>query len=503
MSSLYHSKTERLQDNTPFLPLLFIGLYITVFILLIMLAFIPDYLNSKSFWTNGLFLLTVSIGGSFYYFFHHKYQLPLIFLLIILLLLATPFLWPAFTGAVSIQVIIRSQSQKLLILTMSLLLSTLLISTLLELSLIPIIEKLDWSNRKLWNERSIIFGNKQWSSRWKKWRIKLIILTASGAGLVAFCSARPLISSFAQTLFVVEIILFIILWIQGNYYYRRALWQINGLTPEPIMEGFWQKSSICIVTILFMLSLLLPGELRKIKNWWLIRALVHLFQSFDKGSSFKKGFHFEEKASPSLTLPEYFIFEEMSEPNFFSITITFSILILSTIVLLTSIFCLLFFIGHLLYKYIDSESKSLKGLPGLILKFYLYWRNLYKKWRNKRRPLKAKKTAAHYGKPIVDNRLPKKKRRIYSWGDGLRAAIRRNYYRLIRQGQKDGLNWHPSQTPKEIANNLTTLLPAEKGIITEITTDYHQARYAPAEPGYKMVQNFLKRVRLLIQRLRA
>ncbi len=103
---------------------------------------------------------------------------------------------------------------------------------------------------------------------------------------------------------------------------------------------------------------------------------------------------------------------------------------------------------------------------------------------------------------VPDHQLSAGKRR-YFWGHGPRAIVRRGYYQLIQQARLQGLNWRCVQTPREIATGLTALLPEDAHSVTEVTADYHQARYGPQVPARGLVKTFERLRRFLQKQLRS
>ena len=158
-------------------------------------------------------------------------------------------------------------------------------------------------------------------------------------------------------------------------------------------------------------------------------------------------------------------------------------------------------IGYFLDKFVSSEGKSLKGLPGLILRFYQYWVRVYTKGRHKRSKFGSDKSLESTAEANKEERLPKEKAPFLR-ESGPRMIVRRGYYQVVQRGRRSGLNWQASQTPEETAVELTKLLPTEEESIKEITVDYQQARYGHKELEKDLVRLFLQRVRTIMSRLR-
>ena len=145
MSLDYRRGTKLPPERIPVFPLLLLGADLTVFFLLILSAFLPEYLFSTD---PGLFrlpsllplIILISNGGAICHYLRYRYRLPFFFSLLIPLLTTASVLWPQIIDSAKIREIHGTQGVKLFIIISGWFLSDLLTKALYELSLLPRME---------------------------------------------------------------------------------------------------------------------------------------------------------------------------------------------------------------------------------------------------------------------------------------------------------------------------------------------------------------------------
>lgn len=340
-----------------------------------------------------------------------------------------------------------------------------------------------------------------WEKNWLDWRrliILMLVITVLGftIGVKSLPVSRETSNLLTGLLFFQVLLGFILITI-GFYFYRRAFWKVEGLAPGSGFKAIWRRGLTLLLAVPVLIGLILPAGFTRLDQWW-PSSLVHWINRI-------LGNLFPERVRTAVPLINKLTHQyhlNNIQPNLLSriIGLIFAVVLL-VIFFIGFLGLLAIGTGYLLdkLKVLAGDIKKLKGLPGLLIKFYLFWNKLWRQWRTK--PFFRGGSSSGDSSNQAGNAKNDPKRKTHSWGRGSQAIIRRGYFRLIEIARSRGFYWCPAQTPRDIASGLTELLPDAEASITEITADYRQARYDRQEPSPEKVRLFEKLRRVLQRRL--
>jgi hypothetical protein len=370
---------------------------------------------------------------------------------------------------------------------------------LARLSRIPksLTVKGDVSNSEL-NYRLILI---QWQKDWQIWRLVIILLM--GISILFFSVQFPVMRATTELrrimigLFFTEAAAGLLLLTAGFFYYKRACWKVEGVEPDPGFKTIWYQAFAILFGGMALFCGIIPADYGRPDEWW--ARLLTLISRNPTGPVPKvvNQINWIEKG-----MFQYSHINTTSPSMQWIVKIIFIIAI--GIPLLLVLICIFVLAGYLCARWYPSfagELDHLRGLPKVLIKFYLYWMNLWQSWRS-RIGAGGKRKKEDTEIDYAGNSPSGKKNIAHSWGRGPQAIIRRGYYRMVDMARSRGFGWQPSQTPQDIATGLNGLLPDEEKAIREITVNYQQARYGPSEPPPEKVLLFERLRRTLERQLR-
>ncbi len=286
----------------------------------------------------------------------------------------------------------------------------------------------------------------------------------------------------------------LLLLMEGYYCYKQAFWHMEGLELNRSLCKEWRIGTGKILLFLSILTWLLPGDCSAV-GW---RGLLWIFYSFASSSSKPVVQEIERPLEVSSSPQGEIAPLSDGQPELFVQILSFVYFLLSILLTTMIVGACFALIGFLLYRLVEGEIHKLRGLPKTLVRFYLFLRRLWQKRRRKTR-LPAEEG---WSCPAADptNRARKRKK-VFTWGRGPRALIRRGYYRLLYKARQQGLPWQASQTPEEIGLALTAMLPEEGEAVKLVTTGYQEARYGPVDPPREKLLRFERWRRILQKRL--
>jgi hypothetical protein len=331
--------------------------------------------------------------------------------------------------------------------------------------------------KKQWDEDTLDLTF--WVTSWRTFRFT--VATLLGIGVVSLAVPANLTG---QQYFVPTNLGKILLWLMtccalallagGNYLYQRVFWLRDGLKVAAFSPKEWQAQTGKILLGLSILAMLLPGNFQAM-GWKVMRWI---FQKVDSLLQKPAGYelNLESQTNPYMSINGSMA--EGAEPGLFQQIVTLLYLLVMLIIAVFIGAVILIFFGALLYRLCKGEIQKLRGLPRVLAHLYAFVRQL---WQTRRR------RTANFGKEVTDQEgglavSRSKGSKVFSWGSGTRALIRRGYCRLLKRAHQQGLRWSPSQTPEEIGLALGEMLREETEAVRIVTTSYEEARYGPEDP---------------------
>lgn len=349
-----------------------------------------------------------------------------------------------------------------------------------------------WANQ--WDEDTVDLTF--WNLNWRGLQICTCALLGIGVFVLALAS-HPTAIELSWSLALGRLLLWffsctgLALLAAGNYCYKRAYWHTEGLALEASLRREWRWQTGKILVLLSILAGLLPANFRAV-GWrvvlWLVNRSSALPETRGQGMEVML-------PNPALFPPDPLVAAEVT-PSLgekILLWLTFVVFLILGMMIGSAV---LVFVGYLLHRSLVGQLDSLRGLPKVLVRFYLFFRRLAQR-RQKTdgcrvllSPLEGEATKG------TGRRKP-----FYHWGRGSRALIRRGYYRLLMKARQQGLPWHASQTPAEIGQALTAMLAEETEAVQAVTVGYQEARYGPMDPPQEQVRRFERWRRALEKRL--
>lgn len=339
--------------------------------------------------------------------------------------------------------------------------------------------------KKQWDEDTLDLTF--WVTSWRTFRFTVVALLGIG---VVFLAVPANLTG--QQYFVPTNLGKILLWLMtccalallagGNYLYQRVFWLRDELKVAAFSPKEWQAQTAQTLLGLSVLAMLLPGNFQAM-GWKVMRWI---FQKVDSLLQKPAGYelNLESQTNPYMSINGSMA--EGAEPGLFQQIVTLLYLLVMLIIAVSIGAVILLFFGALLYRLCKGEIQKLRGLPRVLASLYAFVCQL---WQTRRQ-----RTATFGKDPLgqagdVTASLPKRSK-VYSWGRGTRALIRRGYCRLLRSARQQGLEWSASQTPEEIGLALGEMLPAETEAVRIVTIGYEEARYGPEDPPKEKLLHF-------------
>lgn len=347
-------------------------------------------------------------------------------------------------------------------------------------------------SERIWEDVTNRISLGPWETAWKSWRGSLcIIITVEALGFaVTKGIGAGTISASAGWLLLLEAGIGLSLWSLGCFYYQRAFWYSAELTPGPGLSCNWLRACAGLITIFISLALLMPAAFPT-PNWdYLGRLLAKL--ELSGGETVPESIWSGNRQQAAETPPPV-------NREFSIISLLMGLLYQVFLPLLSLLFGL-GVIGYLCYRLCAGEFEKVKGLRGALIKFYLFWRNLFHYCLSSVTEYLGMKPLSQDS--IFDPGRSRESRPRFQWGRGPQAIIRRGYYRLIQLARRSGLSWRRTRTPEELAADLARILPQDEEVIVTLTEDYQMARYGPEPPAASRAGRFERLRRVVLNHLK-
>lgn len=325
-----------------------------------------------------------------------------------------------------------------------------------------------------WEENTNQTNISRWLIEWLHWRGTMASLVGA-ALLVVFIRSfsdknLPSVDVWTTVFLFCALALGTVLYAEGYLYMKRAVWTGESCAWTKGIFSLWRRWFLVLLGLLTIVC-------------WVLPANFHFsLDTSKKLFSEARITHDLMQVSPNGDLPETAI---PQESTFFEVVFGYAYLLGHVVVfvvvgsmMIVSPFILLGFLFHSLGQY-----KS-RGLRGIFVGFFLFWRNLWRKIMGKL----IEDQGLRYFAPGTDRQW--REGHVYHWGHGASAIIRRGYFHLISEARTNGLVLIKQQTPEETGEKLQELMPEEKTAIGEITGAYHRARYGPSGITRELVTSF-------------
>src|SRR5690554_6870392 len=464
--------------------------FVSSFILLLVMAFFP-LLPAPYPAVVFFLLLMVALVNVVYFLSVQELNLP--FLVHVLFFTGGQWLfvavWLWLTGEAGLPaafnplVMMKKERLRLFVTIITSILSMFIAAPAGRLQRIPRVESSS-GRRIMWEETTNRVDISSWEAEWRSCRIWVIFLIICGifvrplGGL--FIPERKMDHQAGFFWPVLLVVTGLLLLTQFYFFYKRALWKGAGMEADRELKRTWLRWAVLITGGAAGVSLLLPAGFPGLGS-----IIAGFFQKM-------MGFFAGESPAPEIFTPPVETGTLSrgvdTQPGLLDMIITFIFIICIYVIFpLFILTCLLTIAGWILFRLGRGEIDRWKGLRKTLVKFFLFWRNLWTRLRLQQRPQGKKGVFAANGGSA--DRRRKKRKRLF-WGRGYRAVIRRGYFRLVYQARRQGLPWRNSQTPGEIAGRLKEALPGEENTIDELTGGYRLARYSPREPSRLLAKAF-------------
>lgn len=336
--------------------------------------------------------------------------------------------------------------------------------------------------RIIWEETTNRVDMSSWVAGWQScraWVVSLIICGVFARPVGGLFLPERKMDHQGRFLPVVLVVTGLLLLTQFYFFYKRALWKVEGMETDRELKRAWLRWSVLVTGGAAGVSLLLPAGFPGLGR--IIAGLCQKIMDFFAGESRAPEIFIPPVADGTLNRVVD------TQPGLLEKIIGLLFFILIYLLFPLFIFtCLSAFVGWVLFCLGRGEIERWKGWRQTLVKFFLFWRNLWTRLRFQPQTVREKEIFPNVSFP--DRRRKKRKRRF--WGRGYRAVIRRGYFLLVDQARRQGLYWQNSQTPGEIADRLKDVLPGEENAVEELTGSYRLARYGPREPSRLLAKAF-------------
>jgi hypothetical protein len=486
------------------------GIFVTITVLIFTVLLVPKLFAPVPIYPI-LWLFGLAIIVSIYDIFAHRLHLPIVVHALLFIIMQWLGLWgwiwvvtktrPPFIFNPSAA--IKIHWQWFLVLTILWVVTIFLIEILARLSRIPKETRVTDNMAKWYTEIKVDLV--PWEHAWRGWRFSVILvmlITVLGLALsFSYLKVDRFLNLLITGLLLIQLLMGFVLIAVGFFYLKRAFWKTDNLEPDLNFKTVWRRGMTPLLAGLTIFGLIMPVNFKALDKWWLISLVNWLLKFFWKMPV--------NQANPLTRLEGLgtaFTHLNNTKPSILMQIIQLVVMILGGLIILMVPLVILAFImamiGLIFSKIFGGEINRLKGLRGALIKIYLFWLNLWRKRRSRSWFFFSKRDQQSDIKNEVESQKKVAKNKPHFWGRGSQAIIRRGYYRLIGIARTHGFHWQPTQTPQDIASELTGLLPDEKGSITEVTENYQLARYGLKEPPIEKVTLFERIRRTLQRRLR-
>jgi hypothetical protein len=367
-------------------------------------------------------------------------------------------------------------------------------TSLLFLQRLP--KKLALNRREVFSE-NLHLSMGPWEQNWKSLRFGIFgAMIFSAISYIIGYSYLDLkrFALWAGILFWLQLGLGVWLILIGHFYYKRALWKSVDLTPDPQTKRVWGRGLAVWFGLGALISLLLPVNWR-LNQWWLVQFLLNASKFFWGDTPQTPPSQLTNNPITSSEMPP-------GDSNWIKGLFTLLYYGISFLVMLIGLLMVLTLIGGLIHRFFTKEGERWKGLPKVLVKLYLFWREWWRGLRGRLGRKNCSETVPGDTGTEELNDPAGKLKRGYFFGRGPRAVIRRGYCRLIHSARLSGYAWRPEQTPQEIAQDLDSKLPESGEALREIADSYQQARYGPTPPSGGLARLFERLRREVQNRLR-